>query len=107
MENFKNKQLTGNASRVEATLLAADELLLSELLDMGVTQDLTIRYFCALHKLLEENYKDVPAKYGDVCEQVKRVKGFIGSKRRSAAFKAIGKGWPPSHDRPSTEAINN
>jgi hypothetical protein len=110
MTNFKNKRLRGDASRVEATLLAADELLLSELLDMGVTQDLTIRYLCGLQKLLEENQQDVPQKYGDVCELVKTVKGLIGSKRRSAAFESIGThkpGWVPSHHRPSTEAIKH
>ena len=102
MTSFDEKHLTGNAERVEATLLAADEILLSELLDIGVTQDLTIRYLCGLQKLLDEHANAVPEKYQDIKGAVKRVKGLIGSRRRSAAFESQAvhvAGWVPTHYR--------
>ena len=106
MTNFGDKHLIGDQARVEATLLAADEILLSELLDIGVTQDLTIRYLCGLQKLLDEHSNAVPEKYQDLKGAVKRVKGLIGSKRRSAAFESQAvhvAGWVPTHHRDNPE----
>ena len=102
MNSFDEKHLTGDPDRVEETLLAADEILLSELLDIGVTQDITIRYLCGLLKLLDEHSNVVPEKYQDVKGAVKRVKGLIGHKRRAAAFEANAvhaAGWAPTHYR--------
>ena len=102
MTNFDGKYLIGDEDRVEATLLAADEILLSELLDIGVTQDLTIRYLCGLMKLLDEHGNAVPEKYQDVKGAVKRVKGLIGSKRRAAAYESNAvhvAGWVPTKHR--------
>ena len=106
MINFDGKHLMGDPDRVEETLLAADEILLSELLDIGVTQDLTIRYLCGLMKLLDEHSNAVPEKYQDVKESVKRVKGLIGARRRSAAFEATAvhvAGWVPTKHRPNPD----
>ena len=106
MTSFDGKHLMGDPDKVEETLLAADEILLSELLDIGVTQDLTIRYLCGLMKLLDEHANAVPDKYQDVKGAVKRVKGLIGSKRRAAAFEATAvhvAGWVPTHQRPDPD----
>ena len=106
MNSFEDKRLLGDQNRVEATLLAADEILLSELLDIGVTQDLTIRYLCGLMKLLDEHSNAVPEKYQDIKGAVKRVKGLIGSKRRAAAYESNAvhvAGWVPTKHRPNPD----
>ena len=102
MKDLSNARLKGDYERVERTLAAADEVLLSELLLLEVTQDLTIRFLCGVVKLLEVHSSDVPKRYQGVKDDVQRVKQLIGSRRRSEAFEANAvhvPGWVPTHQR--------
>lgn len=84
--NALDANIAKDANHKEKIIEAADDLLLSELLDLQCTSDLTIRFLCGLNSVLEQEKNRLPEKYGSTIGRVRRIKRLIPSQRRSEAF---------------------